>query len=278
MKSAESAIPGRIDEAEPTAKRKLGFRLDRRFATLILVTFVLFGAHLSFAILESYESILLAVGASFLTEIILARAFTDRRPALASGYMTGISVGLLIRSLALWPFALCSMISVTSKYVIRVKGRHIWNPSNFGICAMLFLAPFTVAPLSVQWGNNLWPMLAVWILGLFTLWRVKLLHIAGTYVASFFAFALLRSLLTDAPVLAEVAPITGPMYQLYVFFMITDPRTTVSSTRGRMVVAFLIALVEAVMRLAEIIYAPFYALFLVGPVAMLIEQRMAMRR
>lgn len=269
-----SAVPQQTPSTpEPAraAKRPLAFWRDRRFVTLVLLTFVLLGAHLSFGILDSYRGILLAIAASFLTEIIVARVFTEKRPAWASGYMTGISVGILIRSLALWPFALCSMISVTSKYVIRVKGRHIWNPSNFGICAMLFLAPYSVAPLSVQWGNNLWPMLVVWMLGIFTLWRLKLLHIAGAYVVSFFAFAALRSLITGAPVLAEIAPITGPMYQLFVFFMLTDPRTTVSSRRGRIAVSMTIAAVEAVMRLGQIIYAPFYALFVVGPSAMLIE-------
>ena len=111
----------------------------------------------------------------------------------------------------------------------------------------------------------------IWILGLFTVWRLKRLHICATYVASFFAFALLRNLLTGDPLLAEVAPITGPMYQLFVFFMITDPRTTVGSSGARCAVAFMVALVETVLRLGESIYAPFYALFVVGPTAMLIE-------
>ena len=69
---------------------------------------------------------------------------------------------MLVRSPAFWPYALCSAISITSKYVIRVDGRHIWNPSNFGIVAMLVLAADTVAGLSVQWGNTLLPMVVVW--------------------------------------------------------------------------------------------------------------------
>jgi Na+-transporting NADH:ubiquinone oxidoreductase subunit NqrB len=64
-------------------------------------------------------------------------------PHLASAYISGISVGMLVRSPAVWPFALCSAISITSKYVLRVEGRHIWNPSNFGIVAMLVLAADT---------------------------------------------------------------------------------------------------------------------------------------
>ena len=47
----------------------------------------------------------------------------------------------------------CSLISITSKYVLRLRGRHLWNPSNFGLSAVLFLAPDTVSHLSIQWGN-----------------------------------------------------------------------------------------------------------------------------
>jgi Na+-translocating ferredoxin:NAD+ oxidoreductase RnfD subunit len=70
-----------------------------------------------------------------------------------------------------------------------------------------------------------------------------------------------------------VSPLTGPMYQLFVFFMITDPATTVKSRKGQILVAFLIAFVEFVFRLNQFIYAPFYALFLVGPLSMIISLR-----
>jgi Na+-translocating ferredoxin:NAD+ oxidoreductase RnfD subunit len=61
------------------------------------------------------------------------------------------------------------------------------------------------------------------------------------------------------------------MYQLFIFFMITDPKTTVQTKWGQCVVVFLVALVEMVLRLNESVYAPLYALFLVGPAANLIE-------
>jgi len=68
------------------------------------------------------------------------------------------------------------------------------------------------------------------------------------------------------------------MYQLFIFFMITDPKTTVRSKLWQCVVVFVIALVEMLMRLQQIVYAPFYALFMVGPTAMLIEIWMDSRR
>lgn len=251
--------------------RRPRFRLDNRYIAPLFITFILLVGHLSYGILESYPKTALAILTALVTELILGRIFFGKWLNLASAYISGISVGMLVRSPAYWPFALCSAISIMSKYVLRVKGRHIWNPSNFGLSVLFFLGAETVAGLSIQWGNFVAPMLVIWILGSIIIYRAKRFHISATYVVSFFLFAFLRSWITGHPWQAEVAPITGPMYQLFVFFMITDPKTTVKSTFGQCVVAFLIALTECVFRLMQVVYAPFYALFFVGPMANLIE-------
>src|SRR4029453_18432160 len=117
----------------------------------ILVTIVLLVGQLAFGFLESWSRTVLAIITAIGVEIVLSKLFSGKWPHLASSYISGISIGMLVRSPAIWPYALCSAISITSKYVLRVDGRHIWNPSNFGIVAMLVLAPFAVATLSVQW-------------------------------------------------------------------------------------------------------------------------------
>jgi Na+-transporting NADH:ubiquinone oxidoreductase subunit NqrB len=254
----------------PSAWRRY-FSLDNRFLPPIFITLILLVGQLSYGMLESYKRTLLAIATSILAELILGKIFIGKWPHLASAYISGISVGILVRSPAFWPYILCALLSITSKYVLRYKGRHLWNPSNFGISALLFLAGDAAASLSIQWGNFVLPMLAIWALGLTIVWRVRRYHITLTYVASFLAFAFLRAWMTGNPWQAEVAPITGPEYQLYIFFMITDPRTTVRSVRGQCLVAFSIALVEMVLRLHQVVYAPFYALFLVGPTALLLD-------
>jgi Na+-translocating ferredoxin:NAD+ oxidoreductase RnfD subunit len=121
-------------------------------------------------------------------------------------------------------------------------------------------------------------MIVIWCLGSVIIWRVRRFHITGTYVVSFLVFAFLRSWITGSPWQSEIAPITGPMYQLFIFFMITDPKTTVCSKRGQCIVAFLVALVEMILRLNQVVYAPFYALFMVGPAALLVEMWLDPRR
>src|SRR5215216_6319014 len=251
---------------------------DQRYIAPLFISFILLVGHLFYGILESYERTALAIVAALVTELVLGRILFGKWLNLASAYISGISVGILIRSPAFWPYALCSVLSIMSKYVLRIKGRHLWNPSNFGICVLLFLAPETVAALTVQWGNFIWPLLVIWILGSVIIWRAKRFHISATYVASFFAFAFLRSWITGDPFQAEIAPITGPMYQLFVFFMVTDPKTTVKSKKWQCIVVFIVAFVEMLLRLNHVVYAPLYALFLVGPAAMLIEMWLESRR
>jgi Na+-translocating ferredoxin:NAD+ oxidoreductase RnfD subunit len=243
------------------------FSIDNRYLPPMLITAILLAGQLSFGLLESFSRTLLAIAAAIVTELVLSRVITGKYANLASAYITGISVGILLRAPDAWPYALCSAIAITSKYVVRWRGRHVWNPSNLGIVALLILAPDYVSTLSVQWGNTVWPMLVVWVLGALIVWRVKRLHITAVYVISFVALALVRSLITGHAFLAEVAPITGPMYQLFIFFMITDPKTTVKTYWGQCAVAFLVALVEMVLRLAQNVHAPYYALAIVGTLA-----------
>ena len=258
------------------ASRKLS--LSNRYLPPLFITTILVVGHFAYGILESYERTALAIVFALVAELVLGRIFFGKWINLASAYISGISVGILIRSPAFWPYALCSVISIMSKYVLRVKGRHLWNPSNFGICVLLFLAPETVAALTIQWGNFIWPLLVIWILGSVIIWRAKRIHISVTYVLSFLAFAFLRSWITGDPWRSEISPITGPMYQLFVFFMITDPKTTVKSTKWQCIVVFTVAFVEMLLRLNHVVYAPLYALFLVGPTAMLIEIWLESRR
>jgi Na+-translocating ferredoxin:NAD+ oxidoreductase RnfD subunit len=61
------------------------------------------------------------------------------------------------------------------------------------------------------------------------------------------------------------------MYQLFTFFMVTDPKTNVKSYRGQIIVVILVAVAELILRLFENVHAPFYALFIVGPIANVVE-------
>jgi hypothetical protein len=255
----------------PETRAGWRFRIDNRFLAPILITCILAIGHFQYGILESYWLTLISIASAIALEIVLSRWVTGKWPHLASAYITGISVGILMRSTFVWPFVICSLLSISSKYALRVGGRHLWNPSNLGMSVLLFLAPQSVASLAQQWGNDVWPLLVIWVLGSIILYRLGRLHITLTYVGAFLLLSVFRSMWSGTTVISEVAPITGPMYQLYIFFMITDPPTTTRTWLRQCVVAVLVAVVETILRLNEVIYAPYYALFIVAPVTNLAE-------
>jgi Na+-translocating ferredoxin:NAD+ oxidoreductase RnfD subunit len=255
-------------------------RLDPKYLIVYLITLVLVVGEARYSILGGYDRLATTLGVCIATEVLLSRWLPGRGANISSAYITGISLALLIKPQAnlLWPFALGAFLAIASKYVVTYRGRHLWNPSNFAIALLVLVAADTVAILSHQWGNDLRINLVIWAFGLAVAWRARVLHVTLTYVVCFAVLAVVRNAIVGGPLLAELAPITGPMYQLFVFFMITDPRTTVSTRRGRMVVVAIVALVETIIRLAgdfqlgllRPLYPspPILALAIVGPMAM----------
>jgi len=258
-------------------------RLDPRYPVSFLITLILVLGEARYGILGGYAPLVTALGVCTATELVLSRWLRGRVANLQSAYITGISLALLIKPPAhlLWPFALGGFLAIASKYVLQYRGRHLWNPSNFAISLLVLVAPGSVAILSRQWGNDLATNAVIWCFGLLIASRVRMLHVTVTYVGCFVALAVARSVITGGPLLAEIAPLTGPMYQLFVFFMITDPKTTVSSVRGRISVAAAVAVAEAAIRLAgdfhvaalNLLYPapPILALAFVGPLAKAID-------
>jgi len=257
--------------------------MDPRYPVSFLITLILVLGEARYGILGGYDRLVIALGVCVATELVLSRWLHGSVANLASAYISGISLALLIKPRAdlLWPFALGGFLAIASKYVLRYRGRHLWNPSNFAISVLLLVAPASVAILSRQWGNDLATNAVIWCFGLLIVSRVRMLHVTLTYVPCFVALAALRHWIVGGPLLAEIAPITGPMYQLFIFFMITDPKTTVSTVRGRIIVAATVAVAEAAIRLAGDFHVaqlsrlypapPILALAIVGPVANVID-------
>ena len=262
-------------------------RVDPRYLIAFLITLVLVVAQLRYHVVGGYDRLALALITCMATEALLSWFDRGKVVNLQSAYISGISLTLLVKpqGAALWPIALGGFLAIASKYVVRYRDNHLWNPTNFAIVVLLLAAPNRVSVLSHQWGNDVATNLVIWTFGLVIAARVKVLHITLTYVASFLVLNTLRSLLLGQPVLPEIAPITGPMYQLFIFFMITDPRTVVRQRKWQYAVVIIIALTEALIRVASdqgwmmptaFNAAPaLVALWLVGPVAKWIDLQRA---
>jgi Na+-translocating ferredoxin:NAD+ oxidoreductase RnfD subunit len=259
--------------------------IDPRYLIAFLITLVLVVAQLRYHMVGGYSRLAVALITCTATEALLSWFVRGRVVNLQSAYISGISLTLLVKPQgeALWPFVIGGFVAIASKYVLQYRNTHLWNPTNFAVTMLLLAAADRVSVLSHQWGNDIVTNLVIWAFGLLIVTRVRVVHITLTYVLSFLVFNSLRALLLHQPVLPEIAPITGPMYQLFVFFMITDPRTVVRERGWQVRVAIVIALVETLIRFASdqgwmlptaFNVAPaFLALAIVGPIAKWIDLR-----
>ena len=270
--------------------RQHATQIDPRYLIAGLITLVLLAAQLRYHIVGGYERLAVALLTCMATEALLSWFVRGRIVNLQSAYISGISLTLLIKpqGAVLWPFVLGGFLAIASKYVLQYRNNHLWNPTNFAISCLLLTTPNRISVLSHQWGNDIATNLVIWTFGLVIAARVKVLHITLTYVVSFLVLNSLRALLLHQPLVPEIAPITGPMYQLFIFFMITDPRTIVRDRRWQMAVAVIIALAESTIRFASDQAWPlptafnvgpaFLALAIVGPIAKAIDLRRGANR
>lgn len=165
-----------------------------------------------------------------------------------------------------WIFAGTAAVGLLSKYVIVFRGRHVFNPSNFGlVLCFVLLGPERADPLAFWWGPmSVWLALALVLIvggGLAILTRLHLVGIAVgfwlTFAAGVAVLAVTGHEMTAAWHLGPIAGldlwwllVTSPEVLVFLFFMITDPRTIPETGRGRRVYAVSVGL------LATLLIAP----------------------
>jgi Na+-translocating ferredoxin:NAD+ oxidoreductase RnfD subunit len=148
-----------------------------------------------------------------------------------------------------WIFAGAAALALLSKYVVRYRGRHVFNPSNIGlVVCFLALGPGRADPLYLWWGPmSTWLALALAIIvagGFVILGRLRLLSIAvGFWLAFAAAAAVLAASGHEMTASWHVGPVTdwefwrvlvfSPEILVFLFFMITDPKTIPESRGGR---------------------------------------------
>jgi len=158
---------------------------------------------------------------------------------------------------AWYVYAAVAGLSLLSKYVIRYRGSHVFNPSNIGlVVAFVLLGTSRVEPLDFWWAPlNAWMLAAYAVIltgGLLITRRLRLLALAATFwVALSAGVGLLAGsghCMTASWAFAPVcgfdywrAIVTSPEVMIFLFFMITDPKTVPAGRVGRIAFGLLVA-------------------------------------
>jgi hypothetical protein len=222
-----------------------------RLAVVIVSLQVLGQTGLAFKV--SIAQILVSIGVCALVEMVMSYRHQHALVWPASAMLTGNSVAFILRTPGTrhgdwWSlngiewFVLASLIGILSKYVIRLGDRHLFNPSNLGLvfCLLVVGAPY-VFPQYLWWGPLSPPVdlaLAVILVGaVWVLWPLRMVPMAGAFLISFGVLIAVAAaggrcfyaIWSHSPVCGTsywVNICASPELLVFVFFMISDPKTS----------------------------------------------------
>ncbi|HEY4871072.1 MAG TPA: hypothetical protein VIJ03_04160, partial [Candidatus Dormibacteraeota bacterium] len=250
-------------------------RDPRMHVAAVLVTLQVLGQTvLGFRLSVAQILICLATGA--LIEFVVAFFKDTAIMWPASGLLTGNSTAFILRTPGtlhgqwwsthgIWIFIGVVAISMASKYLIRWRGRHIFNPSNLGlVIAFVALGPKLTEPQDLWWippGPWLIVTYAVLVVGgLLIAWELRLLGLELAFMAGFAAFtAVALALVPDHCMVASwhVAPmcgrelwqilVTSPELLVFGLFMVPDPRTVPDGPVARVAFGIIVAVLAVLL-------------------------------
>jgi enediyne biosynthesis protein E5 len=175
---------------------------------------------------------------------VVTQAACDRltgRPSnIRSALISGLSLCLLLRTNYTGLAMAAAVVAIASKFLIRVRGKHLFNPTNGGIVSLLlFTSHVWVSP--AQWGSVAFFAFLMGCLGGIVVNRASRSDVTYAFIASFCALLFGRSFYLGEPWAIPLHRLQSGALLLFTFFMISDPKTTPDSRAGRVLFAALVA-------------------------------------
>jgi Na+-transporting NADH:ubiquinone oxidoreductase subunit NqrB len=211
----------------------------RHYQIAVLATLLIYGLFaLDFEI--SGLSVTAILGTSLLTQFACTRLWKMPRFDPRSALISGLSLCLLFRSNSTAWTITAAVITIACKFVIRFKGKHLFNPTNFGVVAMILLTgDVWVSP--GQWGNTALFGFTMACFGGLVVNRAVRSDVTYAFIVCYVALIFGRSILLGEPMTIPIHRLESGALLLFTFFMISDPRTTPNSRAGRILFAAMVA-------------------------------------
>lgn len=140
-----------------------------------------------------------------------------------SAINTALGVAFLLRTVELEIYIVAVALAISQKHLLRIQGRHFLNPSNVAVVAGLLLFPYATYTTPEQWGTMWWLGVVMTVLGLLITYRVDRILIPLVFSACYLllTYAFITHNLTEI-----LYTLVSGSFLLFVYFMLTDPRTT----------------------------------------------------
>jgi enediyne biosynthesis protein E5 len=219
-------------------------RLDPRlYQIAMLAALLAYGVfRLDFAVRPA--TVLVLLGTALLAQYAGTRLAGLPGFEAKSALISGLSLCLLLRSNSLLLAALAAALTIGSKFYLRARNKHVWNPTNFGLVAAI-VATGRVWVSPGQWGNAAFLAFLFACLGGLVVNRASRSDVTYAFLGFYLALLFGRALWLGQPFAIPLHQLENGAFLLFTFFMISDPRTTPDSRAGRIVFAGLVALVAA---------------------------------
>jgi enediyne biosynthesis protein E5 len=214
----------------------------------------------------------LAITSALAAQAACSRWFGLPRIDLRSALITGLSLSLLLRADEPWLPAVAGIVAIASKFVLRIDGKHIWNPAGFAIVALLLTSGGVwISP--GQWGASVWFGSLVAFLAILVLRASQRSDVALFFLGSHAALLVARALWLGDPLAIPLHQLQSGSLLIFAFFMISDPRTTPDSRLGRLVFAAAVALLAHYLAFfMQMRPALYVALIALSPVTPLLDK------
>lgn len=209
---------------------------------------------------STFFNLFAALGVCLLLDVIVSKLLYQKPNNILTSLIIAFGASIMIYSPSVWPYLGAVTCGVLSKAFIRFEGRHIYNPSNFGVTAMLALFPNWVVASGNLFSGYWVPALMFFILGSINVIWARQTVLAYSWLAAFAFCNYIRGILTDSTFSLALLAL-NPLILLYTFHMITDPATTPKTTLFRILFTFCVAVVDSVLRYYGNPNAQFFALF-----------------
>lgn len=191
--------------------------------------------------------------------------------SLKSALITTLGLCLLLRGNDYQTMAIAGGLAIASKFIFRVRGKHFFNPANFGIISALVLTNDAwVSP--GQWGADGWYLLLFIGTGGMILSQVGRWDTSVAFLGVYISLEIIRNVWLGWTWDVLQHQLMSGSLLLFAFFMITDPRSIPNATISRLIWATSIAMLTFMLQ--HIFYVPtamFWALFVLSPVTVLLD-------
>jgi Na+-transporting NADH:ubiquinone oxidoreductase subunit NqrB len=188
-----------------------------------------------------------------------------------SALITSLSLTLLLRTELIGLAAAAAAIAIASKFLIRVRGKHVFNPANVALVSLMLLSDNAWVS-SGQWGSAAIGAFGLASLGFLVLTRAKRAETTIAFLCIYGALLFGRAIWLGDPMSIPMHQLQNGALLIFAFFMISDPKTTPNTAIGRTLFATLVAAVAFTIQF--IFYqpnGPILALILSAPLVPIID-------